>query len=78
MQANKIADLLRNKLKSFKFGILLLDCAETDHERWLFSLICKIAVEVHLYMQLRKLIWQYYHTGGMGATPPPSPYAYES
>ena len=22
-------------------------------------------------MQLRKLIWRYYHTGGMGATAPP-------
>ena len=33
MQANSIADLLTNKLKSFKFGILFLDCVETDHER---------------------------------------------
>ena len=31
-QANSIADLLTNKLKSFKFGILFLDCVETDHE----------------------------------------------
>ena len=46
-QANSIADLLTNKLKSFKFGILFLDCVETDHERWLFSLICRIAVSAH-------------------------------
>ena len=47
MQANSIADLLTNKLKSLKFAILFLDCVETAHERWLFSLICRIAVQVH-------------------------------
>ena len=58
-QANFITDLLTNKLKSFNFGILFLDCVETDHERRLFSLICRIAVLVHATTETDMAILRY-------------------